>query len=324
MLLLKSSQFLCLISMSHFVFNLRKRLRFGYVSGFVVMLLSIAGTPAIIQKAIAQSPPPPKNTSQTDTIVKQLLGQWQTKDPTSNAQITFIFAPQNKLFLVLPTSDGSLIALKIAYQINPTTQPMQLDIQLSPEQKATTIFEFKADGQLRLALDGLTPGLPRPAQFKDNDTLFTRTSEITTLPDNIQVIEPEVAKTKTPQDEVKTYLSALTQVQKARYREQGKFASTIEEVSIGLKTETDSYRYKFVPQENDTKSVMITAQAKTAQLPSYTSAVFATQVNGKTTTIAQICETEKPSTTPPVMPSAPTTSSLEIKCPTGSRSLLLK
>lgn len=310
--------------MSHFVFNLCKRSRCGYVSCLVVMLVSIVGTPAIAQKAIAQSTPPPEKTSQTDPIVKQLLGQWQTKDPTSNAQFTFIFAPENKLFVVLPASDGSLIALKVAYQINPTAQPMQLDIQLSPEQKALTIFEFTTAGQLRLALDGLTPGLPRPAQFKGNDTLFARISEVTTLPENIPVIEPEVTKTKTPQDEVKTYMSALTQVQQARYREQGKFASTIEEVSVGLKTETDSYRYKFVPQENDTKSVMITAQAKTAQLPSYTGAVFATQVNGKTTTVAQICETEKPSTTPPVMPNAPTTSSSEIKCPTGSRSLLSK
>ena len=68
---------------------------------------------------------------------------------------------------------------------------------------------------------------------------------------------------------------------------------------------------------------MITAVAKDAQLPSYTGAVFVTQVNGKMTPVAQICETAQPSTSPPAMPTAPTGSSSEIQCPAGSRSLQL-
>lgn len=314
--------------MNHFVFKLGRRLGHRYSLYCVVMLLGIAGTSVMTQKVIAspvaQSQSAPQNVSQTDTIVKKLLGQWQTKDPKSSTQFTFVFAPENKLFMVLPAPDGSLVALKLAYQVNSATQPMQMDIQLSPEQKASTIFEFTSDGKLRIAIDGITPESPRPAKFKGDETVFAKTSDATILATNIKVIEPEVAKQKTPEDEVKTYMAALTQVQQARYREQGKFASTIEDVSIGLKTETDFYRYKFVPQKDDTKSVMITAEAKTAQLPSFTGAVFATQMNGKTTTVAQICATETPSTKPPAMPSAPTTGSSEIKCPAGSRSLLSK
>jgi hypothetical protein len=318
--------------MNHFVFKLGIHSRHRYALSLVVMLLGIVGISVITQKALAKdvtkpvapAQPSSQNAAQTDTIVKKLLGQWQTRDPKSNTQFTFIFAPENKLFMVLTAPDGSLGAIKLAYQVNSATQPMQMDIQISPEQKASTIFEFTSDGKLRLAIDGITPETPRPAKFKGDETVFARTSDATTLPVNIKVIEPEVAKEKTPADEVKTYMSALTQVQQARYREQGKFASTIEDVSIGLKTETDFYRYKFVPQKDDTKSVMITAEAKTAQLPSFTSAVFATQVNGKTTTVAQICATEKPSTKPPAMPSAPTTASSEIRCPAGSRSLISK
>lgn len=316
--------------MAHFVFNLGRRLHHRYALYLAVMLLG-AGTLVITQKvlandaaAISQAQSSPQNASQTDTIVKKLLGQWQTKDPKSNTQFTFIFTPENKLFMVLPAPDGSLVALKLAYQVNSATQPMQMDIQLSPEQKATTIFEFTTDGLLRLAIEGITPETPRPAEFKGDETLFARTSDATTLPENIKVIEPEVKKAKTPEDEVKTYMAALTQVQQARYREQGKFAATIEEVSIGLKTETEFYRYKFIPQKDDTKSVMITAEAKNPQLPSYTGAVFATQINGKTTTLAQICATEKPSTTSPIMPNAPSTGSSEIKCPVGTRSLISK
>jgi hypothetical protein len=106
---------------------------------------------------------------------------------------------------------------------------------------------------------------------------------------------------------------ALTQVQQAHYREQGKFATAIEEVSIGLRTETESYRYRIVPQGDNTQSVMIAAQAKKSELPSYTGAVFATNVNGETTPVSQICETDKPSTSPP---------SSKIQCPAGSRPLL--
>lgn len=292
--------------------------------GLLVMLLGTIGAVSITKEAIAQTATSAQNTSPSNAIEQKLLGQWQAKDPTSNTQFTFIFAPENKLFVVLPGADNSLVALEVAYQINSTTQPMQLDIQLSPEQKAFTIFEFTPEGKLRLPLEGLTPGLPRPTQFNSNSTLFAKTSDATTVPENIEIIKPEIAKSKTPQDEVKTYMLALTQVQQARYREQGKFAETIEEVSVGLKTETESYRYKFVPQGNNTKSVMIIAQAKTEQLPSYTGAVFATQVNGETTTIAQICETEKPSTTVPEMPSMPMNNSSEIKCPMGSRSLIQK
>lgn len=318
--------------MNHFVFNLGLRFRHRYALYLVVMLLGLAGTSVVTQKALANdaaklvvpSQSSSQNASQNEAIVKKLLGQWQTKDPKSNTQFTFIFTPENKLFMVLSAPDGSLIALKVAYQINSATQPMHMDIQLSAKQKASTIFDFTNNGQLRLAIDGITPEAPRPAKFKGDETLFARTSDATTLPANIKVIEPEVAKEKTPIDEVKTYMAALTQVQQARHREQGKFAATIEDVSIGLKTETEFYRYKFMPQKDDTKSVMITAEAKNAQLPSYTGAVFATQVNGKTTTVAQICATEKPSTTPPIMPNAPTSGSSEIKCPVGSRSIISK
>jgi hypothetical protein len=106
------------------------------------------------------------------------------------------FCANNTLFVVLPAADGSSIALKAAYQINPTTQPMQLDIQVSPEEKAATIFEFTTEGQLRLALQGLTPGLPRPTEFKGNATVFAKTSEMTTLPENIQVLRWRLKKRK--------------------------------------------------------------------------------------------------------------------------------
>lgn len=295
--------------------------------GLLLALLGTMGMPVSAQPPQAPTGVQAQDASKTKTVAERLLGRWQAKDPTSEEAFTFIFAPNGNLFVVLPAPDGSSVALKVAYQINSTTQPMQLDIQLSAEQKALTIFEFTADGKLRLELDGLTPGLPRPTEFKSKATLFEKTSEVATVPENIQVIdlsafkdseEPRVQK---PEDEAKKYMYALTQVQQAHYQELGKFAREIEEVSIGLRTETESYRYQIVPQEDDTQSVMITAVAKDSKLPSYTGVVFVTKVNGEATTLTLICETHKPSTSPPTMPAAPTDGSLKIQCPAGSRSL---
>lgn len=307
-----------------------------FVTGLLVALLGTVGTPgnaqplrnATAQNQLAASITiQPQGTSNTNAIAQELLGQWQAKDPTTNEVFTFIFAPQGDLFVVLPAPDGSAVAIKARYQINPTAQPMQLDIQLSPKEQALTIFDLTPEGKLRLELDGLTPGQPRPIDFQSSAIVFEKTSQATTVPENIEVIELETLEdsgeqaSKTPEDEAKTYMYALTQVQQARYREVGKFATTIEEVSIGLRTETESYQYRIVPQGDEKQSVMVVAAAKKPELPSYTGAVFVTQVNGETTTVSQICQTAQPSTSPPVMPIAPRGGSATIQCPAGSRAL---
>ncbi len=293
--------------------------------GLLLALLGTLVTPVDTRPLMASPVVQAQNTSATNTVAQRLVGRWQTTAPGSDEVITFIFAPDGNLFMLLPAPDGSSVAIKAGYQINPTPQPMQLDIQLTPKQKALTIFEFTPEGQLRVALDGLTPEQPRMTAFQPNATVFEKTSQATTVPEEIQVIELEAPEdsqsSQKPEDEAKKYLYALTQVQRAHYEEVGKFATAIEQVSIGLRTETESYRYQIVPQGNETQSVMITAAAKNSQLPSYTGAVFVTQVNGQTTTVAQICETNQPSTSPPAMPTGPRDGSSAIQCPTGSRSL---
>jgi hypothetical protein len=292
--------------------------------GMLIVLLSTIASQISAQPSITLKIAQTQDAAQVDLVAKQLLGRWEAKDPTSKKTFTFIFAPDRKLFVVLPERDNSRVALKVGYQINTTTQPMQLDIQLGPDQKAFTIFEFTADDKLRLDLDGLTPGQPRASKFQANAVLFNKISEVTTVPENIQVIELKDSKSQVsqkPEDEAKKYMYALTQVQQAHYKEMGKFATKFEEVSIGLRTETESYRYKIISQGDNTQSVMMTAEAKNTTLPSYTSVVFASKVNGQTKTVAKICETKQPSTQPPAMSNTPADGSLEIKCPEGSRPL---
>ncbi len=289
--------------------------------GLLVGLLATLGTSVSAQPAGILTVAQTQDSAKISAIDRQLQGLWQTKDPKTGKVVTFIFAPNGQLFTVLPAPDGSSIAVKMSYKINPTTQPMQLDVIVSPEQTAMTIFQLTPEGKLRLELDGITPGKPRPASFSSTSTLFEKISQATTVPKDIQVIALETQKANAGQGVVKQYLTIVSQAQQAYYKEKGKFAANVEELGIVTNLETQQYRYQIVPQKDNRQSVMITAIAKNSNLPSYTSAVFATKVNGKTTTTAQICETDKPSTSPPAMPVPPTGSTAAVQCPAGSRPL---
>ena len=290
-------------------------------NGLLAALLGTVGTPLSVTPSVALTVTQTQDAAKINPVVQQLRGQWQTKDPATDQVITFIFAPDGNLFTVIPARDGSSVAVKFGYKINPTTQPMQMDMIVSPEQTVMTIFDLTPEGKLRLELDGLEPGEPRPAKFSGNSTLFDKVSDVTTVPKGVQVIALETQKVNGQQSVVKQFLTILNQAQQAYYLENEKFAADVEELKIVTNLETQDYRYQIVPQKDNTQSVMITAVAKNAELPSYTSAVFATQVDGKTTTNAQICETEKPSTSPPVIATPPTGDDEQIQCPTGSRPL---
>jgi hypothetical protein len=289
--------------------------------GLFLALLSTLGMAVSVTPSVALTITQAQEAAKPSAVSQQLRGQWQTKDPTTGKLITFIFAPDGNLFTVLPSRDGSSIAVKFGYKINPTTQPMQLDMIVSPDQTVMTIFELTPEGKLRLQLEGVDAEKPRPTTFNSNSTLFNRVSDIATVPKDVRVVELETEKSNAGQSVVKQFITILNKAQQAYYLENGKFASNVEELGIVTTLETENYRYQIVPQKDNTRSVMMTAIAKNPELPSYTSAVFAAKVNGKTTTTAQVCETEKPSTSPPTMPVPPTGNSLQVQCPAGSRPL---
>jgi hypothetical protein len=289
----------------------------GLLIAFLGILVKPVNAQSPIQLTIAQTP----DTAKTNAIEQQLSGTWQTQDPQTGQVITFIFASDGNLFTIVPASDGSSVAVKFGYKINPTTQPMQLDMIVNPEQTMLTIFELTPQGKLHLELAGLEPGNPRPNAFTSTSTFFTKVSDVTTVPENLQVITLEPPKQSDRQRVVQQFLTILNKAQKDYYLKHNKFAASIDELGIITNLETEHYRYQIVPQKDNTQSVMMTATAKTEELPSYTSAVFVTQVDGKKATKSQICQTEKPSTSPPVMATSPQKEAGEVQCPVGSRSL---
>ncbi|WP_341529232.1 type IV pilin-like G/H family protein [Nostoc sp. UHCC 0302] len=279
---------------------------------------NLSPTPNPLRTPIQSQPP-----QATNPIAKKLLGQWLAKDPSSPQTLTFIFTPEGKLFFLFPVPD-KLVAVEFQYQIDPTPKPTHLNVTIpGSKEPVQTILEFTPDGQLRLQLDGTNPGQPRPRNFSRTATLFKKVSDATTLPANVQLIDPnkEAQPTNQPEVEGKQVIGTINRVQQAYYLENKKFGTTLEQLQLGIKPETENYTYRIIPQGRQTQSVISTAAAKKPELKSYTGIVFITKVKGETVTNTAICETDKPSTTPPAQPKLPTRESQQVQCPTGSHLL---
>lgn len=155
------------------------------------LCLSLLGLPATaasakpnLEATVAQSTTP----APVSNINQQLLGQWQTTDGTGQP-ITFVFAPEGKLFLMKQVPNGPALAQEMRYKIDVSSQPMALDVSLSQNETVLTVFELTADGQMRLQLAGTNPGLPRPSSLTAEANVFKKVSETTSLPANTQLKE---------------------------------------------------------------------------------------------------------------------------------------
>lgn len=125
-------------------------------------------------------------------------------------------------------------------------------------------------------------------------------------------LESQAVKAK--QSEAKQYISSINKGQQAYYAEHTKFSSTIEEIGLGLKTETNNYKYTIFSV--DEAKIIATATAKVKDLKSYTGAVFLVKdSDGSNTTKTATCVTEQPSQTPPNIPQL---IGNDIQCPAGS------
>ncbi|HBE58664.1 MAG TPA: hypothetical protein DDW56_14460 [Cyanobacteria bacterium UBA11366] len=303
----------------------RSRSQFWNTIWLILGLLIALGTPVNAQPPISPTLPQTQRISESDEIISQLWGQWQSTDPQTQESLTLIFAPNRQLFLILPSKDGSPIAIKAIYEIFAHNQPMAMDIALTSTDIALTIFEFTPEGKLRMELNGVTPGKPRPQNFSSATAIFERISKSTTVPENIELIELESQNNQSNRAIPIQYITILNQAQEAYYLKKGKFTSNIEELGIGTTLETELYRYQIVPirdgfarQRHRVDGVTITAQPKSDGLYSYIGAVFAID---KEKTVTGICESTQPTQSLPTIPNPPVNITSPIQCPTGFRIL---
>ncbi len=117
--------------------------------------------------------------------------------------------------------------------------------------------------------------------------------------------------------EAKTSVGAMNRAQQAHFLENQAFASSIEELQLGLPSQTANYTYAMAVQP-DNASVIITATPVEEPLKRYTGAVFAIEESpGLTTTVTEICESSE-------LGDALPTLNLEtgtVDCPPGSTSI---
>lgn len=283
-----------------------------------VGLISLISLGALGQKAVVAQPAAPVEVSpEVRSLTSKLSGTWQAKNPITGEILTFIFSQDGKLLVQLP-SKSEPTAQELGYRINPKPQPMQLDVLFTgTDQFVKTIFEFSPTGELRLQIAGTDPGAARPSEFGGDATLFKKVSDATTLPPSVQVSSVPALISRQRQGEGKQNINAMSRAQQAYYLENRKFATTISELGLGIKPESENYRYQIVLQGDSSSRVMMTATAKRPELKSYTGAVFVVKNNNEVLTFAGICETDKPSTKPP-LPSLPNNTSEKMQCPTGS------
>ncbi|MEC4894693.1 MAG: type IV pilin-like G/H family protein [Oscillatoria sp. PMC 1051.18] len=140
-----------------------------------------------------------------------------------------------------------------------------------------------------------TTSLPAPlqAQFAEDITLIAQKR------DTAQALQPSQGAEQAAQSEPIQYIATLIQAQQAYYAANNSFSSNIEELGLGLSSETETYAYN-IARLGET-GVQQTAIPKQSGLRSYTGGVFIApgQENQATTTITVVCESEEPSQTAP-------------------------
>lgn len=132
------------------------------------------------------------------------------------------------------------------------------------------------------------------------------------LPEEVAEAVPEAVDSSVDealQLEGKTTLGAMVRGQQAYFLEFEEFASTVDDLGLGLSPESERYTYAIVTV--DDTQVISTATAKQDGLKSYSAAVFATD----DTTVKGVCEADTPGDVPP---EAPQLSETEVTCPAGS------
>ncbi|MDC0834043.1 Type IV pilin PilA [Geitlerinema sp. FC II] len=129
---------------------------------------------------------------------------------------------------------------------------------------------------------------------------IARVSDESALPENARVVTLEEAMAQSMdaarESEGQTYVGALARAQQAYYLENERFAESLEELQLGLQSETENYQYAIASVEND--AAYMTATAKQDDLKSFSSLVYVE--DGGTQML--LCGTDDASKTAPERP----------------------
>ncbi len=133
---------------------------------------------------------------------------------------------------------------------------------------------------------------------------------------------------KGKQSEAKQYVGSLNRSQQAYYLENSNFGTSVDQLGIGIKTQTDNYLYHVNPGSIGTQ-VNNNGDSQKAALKSYTGNVVLSVVNNASsdaTTLAVLCETTSPGSgaNPAGAATGGSPTTLTPTCPTGYAQLTSK
>ncbi len=158
-------------------------------SALLLTLLGIQMADATTHPANPPSVAQAQRVAQAD-VAKRLVGLWQAPTRPGAPPLRMVFGGDGKMYIILPAASGQAQALDLRYRINAAARPMQLDIIAEGNRSAPTIFELTPDRKLRLQLQGINAGRPRPTAFGANATVLEKVSDTANLPANTRVVQP--------------------------------------------------------------------------------------------------------------------------------------
>jgi type II secretory pathway pseudopilin PulG len=120
---------------------------------------------------------------------------------------------------------------------------------------------------------------------------------------------------KARESEAKTYIGSINRGQQAFLLENSKFAEDIDQIGLGIQSESENYKYEITILDDDMTAT--TATAKTRGIRSFIGAVFIIDDDeGYATTKAIWCQSNRPSKSAPSLPSV--SKGGEPQCASGS------
>jgi hypothetical protein len=248
-------------------------------------------------QAIAAEP------SELSAEAQQLIGKWQLTILNNESEpLTLLFTTEGKLYLI---DSAKKTAVKAEYQINTLNGQTYLDVFQGSFGSRTT-FSINSKGQLILQ-QLFMPAAVQYAYYASNVPnvvggilmpnilLLKRISNDTKLDANIEFPDAIPPVTRAIQSEAKTYVGAMNRAHQAFFLEKEYFTNKLEDLGLGIKAETENYKYQIVVLDRK-KGVQHIGLAQKDSLKSYTGLVYTalSPNSNELTTITLLCESQKP------------------------------
>jgi len=244
----------------------------------------------------------PSLSTQKTQLIEKLTGQWQlttisiSNNPRNRDPLNFIFTADGKLYVVNLNQN---LGVSLEYQVNTSNGQIFVDI-LQGSFAARTNVDFSHKGQLILQQIVVPAAFEYPQDnlgglLLPNALFLNRISDDTKLPKGVELTTNQTHANPVKQSEAKTYVGTMNRGQQAFFLEKNYFTSNLEELGLGIKSETENYKYKIVVI-NSTKAVQNIGLAKKSGLKSYTGLTYIAQPpnSSEPYSLTVLCESLSP------------------------------